>query len=455
MKYDIKNVAVLGSGVMGSGIAAHLAAQGLSVLLLDRIPDKLTEQEREMSFSIDHMEVRNRFSINAINQLKQKNILSEESLCLIEVGNFDDDFMKLKEVDWIIEVVLEDLKVKKELFKKIDLIRLENTIISSNTSGLSINAMVQDCSKAFQKHFLGTHFFNPPYYLKLLEITPCENTCKEVLSYMTRFCKENLKKGVIIAKDTPNFIANRLGTYGLFIALIELEKGGYSVGEIDSVTGPLIGRPKSATLRTADVVGIDTLVLVAKYMHSQTEGVEKEMFKLPSFLKSMIDNGMLGAKKNSGFYKKVDKEIVELNVNSLEYGPMTKLQTSSVEQAMRQENVGSRIKTLIYSDDRAGQLVWNILSATLQYAGQLHGEIADDIVSMDKAMKWGFGWELGIFEIWDSIGIIKSVAKMNEEGKEIPLIVQQLLDKGYDSFYKVVDDKLYFFNGYEYALWFD
>ncbi|WP_100402884.1 3-hydroxyacyl-CoA dehydrogenase family protein [Bacillus sp. FJAT-42315] len=440
MGYAIKKAAVLGAGVMGAGIAAYLVNQGLSVQLLDR-------KEETKGCSAEDASVKNRLANNAIKRLLQQQLLTKDQLSSIVAGNFEDDLAKLKDVDWIIEVVVEDLQVKKMLFQQIEQVRSEKTIVSSNTSGLSIRAMIEECSVEFQKHFLGTHFFNPPQLLKLLELIPGEKTSTEVLNYMQYFCKEVLQKGVILAKDTPNFIANRLGTFGMFIALGELEKGDYSVGEIDSVMGPLIGRPSSATFRTADVVGIDTLKLVAKHMQEQAKGVEKEMYQLPRFINQMIENEMLGVKKGRGFYQKLDGEILELNVKSMEYEPIKKMKALSVEKAMQIEDVGERMNMLIYSDDRAGKLIWNMLSTTLRFAGHLHGEIADDIVSMDNALKWGFGWELGVFEIWDAIGVTKSVVKMKEEGKSIPPIAQQLMDKGYDSFYKKVSDKNYFFNG--------
>ncbi|WP_203363737.1 3-hydroxyacyl-CoA dehydrogenase family protein [Bacillus sp. REN10] len=448
MGYAIKKAAVLGAGVMGAGIAAYLVNQGLSVQLLDRSPKKLNDEEEAKGCSVEDASVKNRLANDAINRLLQQQLLTEDQLSSITAGNFEDDLASLKDVDWIIEAVIEDLQVKKMLFQQIEQVRSEKTIVSSNTSGLSIQAMAEACSVEFQKHFLGTHFFNPPQLLKLLELIPGEKTSAEVLNYMQYFGKEGLQKGVILAKDTPNFIANRLGTFGMFIALRELEKGDYSVGEIDSVMGSLIGRPSSATFRTADVVGIDTLKLVAKHMQEQAKGVEKEMYQLPPFINRMIENEMLGVKKGRGFYQKLDGEILELNVKSMKYEPIKKLKTlSSVEKAMQIEDVGERMNILMYSDDRAGKLIWTMLSTTLRFAGHLHGEIADDIVSMDNALKWGFGWELGVFEIWDAIGVTRSVVKMKEEGEAIPPIVQQLMDKGYDSFYKKVNDKNYFFNG--------
>ncbi|WP_252503962.1 3-hydroxyacyl-CoA dehydrogenase/enoyl-CoA hydratase family protein [Sporosarcina sp. Marseille-Q4943] len=450
MAYQIKKAAVLGSGVMGSGIAAHLANIGIPVLLLDIVPNKLTEQEEAKGLTVEHPQVRNKFAATAVEKLlKQKPapLASKKNLSLIEVGNFEDDLEKLKDVDWIIEVIVENLDIKKSLYEKIDAVRKPGTIVSSNTSGISIEAMAEGRSEDFQKHFLGTHFFNPPRYLKLLEVIPTKKTDPEVLSFMLNFGEDRLGKGVVIAKDTPNFIANRIGTYGLLITLREMEKRGYSIGEVDSVTGTLIGRPKSATFRTLDVVGLDTFMHVAKNAYDKTEGEEQKVFELPAFMKKMIDNGWLGAKSKQGFYLKEGREILELDPETFEYGPMKKLKTPSIEMAKQQKGLANKVKTLVYANDRTGEILWSILSPTLRYSAELTGEIADDIVAIDNAMKWGFGWQQGPFEIWDAIGVAKSVEKMKEENEEIPAFVQQMLENGFETFYKEEDGDLYFYDG--------
>ncbi|HEX5563407.1 MAG TPA: 3-hydroxyacyl-CoA dehydrogenase NAD-binding domain-containing protein, partial [Sporosarcina sp.] len=455
MAYQIKKAAVLGSGVMGSGIAAHLANIGIPVLLLDIVPNKLTEQEEAKGLTLEDQQVRNKFAATALEKLlKQKPapLAAKQNLSLIEVGNFEDDLEKLKDVDWIIEVIVENLDIKKSLYEKIDTVRTPGTIISSNTSGISIEAMAEGRSEDFQKHFLGTHFFNPPRYLKLLEVIPTKKTDSEVLDFMLKFGEDRLGKGVVVAKDTPNFIANRIGTYGLLVTLREMEKRGYSIGEVDSVTGTLIGRPKSATFRTLDVVGLDTFMHVAKNAYDKTEGEEKEVFELPPFMKKMIDNGWLGAKSKQGFYLKEGKEILELDLETFEYGPTKKLKTPSIEMAKQQKGLANKVKALVYAKDRTGEILWSILSPTLRYSADLIGEIADDIVAIDNAMKWGFGWQQGPFEVWDAIGVAKSVERMKEEGAEIPTFVQQMLDKGVESFYKEEDGDLYFYDGEGYKL---
>lgn len=455
MTYHIRKAAVLGSGVMGSGIAAHLANIGIPTILLDIVPKELSKEEEAKGLTLQDPSVRNRFATSSVQKLlKQKPapLTTKKSLNLISIGNLEDDLEKLKEVDWIIEVVVENLNIKKSLYEKIDAVRSQGTIISSNTSGISINAMAEGRSEDFKKHFLGTHFFNPPRYLKLLEVIPAQETLPEVVSFMKQFGEDRLGKGVVLAKDTPNFIGNRIGTYGLLITLQVMKEKGYSVGEVDSVTGPLIGRPKSATLRTLDVVGLDTFVHVAKNVYDNTTGEEQKVFEAPSYLQKMVDNGWLGAKSGQGFFVKKGKEILELNLDTFEYESVKKLQTPSIEIAKQQKGLAAKVKTLTYAKDRTGELLWSILAPTLVYSAQLLGEIADDIVAIDNAMKWGFGWAQGPFEIWDAIGVKESVEKMQSEGFEVPSFVTALLDQGYGSFYSEIDGDLSYFDGTEYKL---
>ncbi|WP_334110307.1 3-hydroxyacyl-CoA dehydrogenase/enoyl-CoA hydratase family protein [Anoxybacillus sp.] len=435
----IKKAAVLGSGVMGSGIAAHLANVGIPTLLLDIVPKELTEEEKAKGWTLEHKQVRNRIVNQAVARLlKQKPapLMSKANASLIEVGNFEDDFHRLAECDWIIEVVVERLDVKKSVFEKVDAVRKQGSIVSSNTSGISIEAMAEGRSEDFKKHFLGTHFFNPPRYLKLLEIIPTKHTDRAVVAFMKQFGENVLGKGVVLAKDTPNFIANRIGTYGLLVTVREMMKGGYSVGEVDSVTGSLIGRPKSATFRTLDVVGLDTFIHVANNVFEKVEGEEKEAFTVPSFMKTMVEKGWLGSKSGQGFFYKKGKDIFELNYETLEYEPTKKLKAPSIEMSKQAKGTANKLKALVYANDRAGQLLWNILSPTLLYSAQLLGEIADDIVAIDRAMKWGFGWELGPFEMWDAIGVKQSVEKMKAEGRQVPSWVEHFLASGYETFYK-------------------
>ncbi|SET35117.1 3-hydroxyacyl-CoA dehydrogenase [Oceanobacillus limi] len=458
MKRTIKRAAVLGSGVMGSGIAAHLANVGIPTIMLDIVPRELTKEEEQKGLSLDDQVVRNRIaaqSKKALLKQKPSPITTKESLDLIEVGNMEDDMEKLADVDWIIEVVVENLDIKKKVFANVDQHRKEGAIVSSNTSGISVEDMAADCSEDFRKHFLGTHFFNPPRYLKLLEVIPTKDTDPTVLEFMKTFGENVLGKGVVEAKDTPNFIANRIGTYGLLITLREMLNGGYSVGEVDSVTGPMIGRPKSATFRTLDVVGLDTFIHVAKNVYDQVGGEEKEVFDVPKFMLTMQEKGWLGAKSGQGFFlKKKGKDgstIYELNPETLEYQDRKKLKTAATEMAKQEKGPRRKLKALVNAKgDRAGDLVWSILKPVLLYSAELTGEIADDIVSIDQAMKWGFGWDVGPFETWDAIGLRKSVERMQAEGETVPQWVLKLLEEGHESFYNTEQGNVYYYENGEY-----
>lgn len=451
---SIKKAAVLGSGVMGSGIAAHLANIGIPTLLLDIVPREVTDEEKAKGLTLEDKVVRNRFVLSAVEKLKKQKpapLTSKESLSLISIGNMDDDMELLKDVDWIIEVVVENLDVKKKVFARVDEVRKPGSIVTSNTSGISVERMSEDCSEDFKKHFLGTHFFNPPRYLKLLEVIPTQHTSEEVLSFMKTFGEDVLGKGVVLAKDTPNFIANRIGTYGLLLTVQEMIKGGYSVGEVDSITGPLVGRPKSATFRTLDVVGLDTFIHVANNVYDNvTDEKEKVVFEIPPFMKEMVQNGWIGSKSGQGFFLKQGKDILELNPQTLQYEPRKKLKSASTEMSKQTKGLSAKMKTLLYADDRAGTLLWNIISPVLLYSATLYKEIADDIVAIDNAMKWGFGWEQGPFEIWDAIGVSKSIMKMESEGKEVPTWVKEMLDNGHESFYKHDNGDVHFYHDGEY-----
>lgn len=407
MNRKIKRAAVLGSGVMGAGIAAHLANVGIPTMMLDIVPGELTDAEKKQGLSLEDDLVRNRVATKnkaALKKQKPSPLTSQSNLDLIEVGNMSDDMERLGEVDWIIEVVVENLEVKKKVFSQVDRYRKSGSLVSSNTSGISIEAMAADCSEDFRKNFLGTHFFNPPRYLKLLEVIPTKDTDSDVLQFMKEFGEDVLGKGVVVAKDTPNFIANRIGTYGLLVTVKQMIEGGYSVSEVDSVTGPLIGRPKSATFRTLDVVGLDTFAHVANNVYDQVDGSEKEVFEIPDFMKKMLEKGWLGSKSGQGFFlkKKGEKgsEILQLNPETLEYEERGKLKTKATEMAKQEKGPKRKLNALVSAKgDRAGDLVWSIIKPVLLYSGSLHGEIADDIPAIDEAMRWGFGWELGPFEI--------------------------------------------------------
>ncbi|GEN54301.1 3-hydroxyacyl-CoA dehydrogenase/enoyl-CoA hydratase family protein [Halobacillus faecis] len=458
MNHKIKRAAVLGSGVMGAGIAAHLANVGIPTLMMDIVPRELTDAEAKKGLTLEDKAVRNRIAAeNKKALLKQKPspLTSKQNLDLIEVGNFTDDMERLSDVDWIIEVVVENLDIKKKVLADVDRHRKKGAFVSSNTSGISIEAMSEDCSEDFKAHFLGTHFFNPPRYLKLLEVIPTKHTSPEVLQFMKAFGEDVLGKGVVEAKDTPNFIANRIGTYGLLVTVQQMLEKGYSVGEVDSVTGPMIGRPKSATFRTLDVVGLDTFIHVANNVYDQVEGEEKKAFETPDFMKNMLEKGWLGSKSGQGFFLKQKgekgSEILQLNPETLEYEKRGKLKTKATEMAKQEKGPQRKLKTLINAEgDRAGDLVWSVVKPVLLYSAELYGEIADDVPSIDDAMRWGFGWELGPFEMWDSIGVKASVERMKKEGETIPTWVEKMLDQGIETFYKKENGNVYFYHAGEY-----
>lgn len=458
MKQTIKRAAVLGSGVMGSGIAAHLANVGIPTIMLDIAPRTLTKAEEQKGLTLEENSVRNRMAAQSKKALLKQSpspITTKESLDLIEVGNMDDDMEGLADVDWIIEVVVENIDIKKKVFENVDKYRKKGTIVSSNTSGISVEEMIADCSEDFRRHFLGTHFFNPPRYLKLLEVIPTKDTDQNVLTFMKTFGEDVLGKGVVEAKDTPNFIANRIGTYGLLVTVRQMIEGGYSIGEVDSVTGPMIGRPKSATFRTLDVVGLDTFIHVAKTVYDQAEGKEKEVFDVPDFMLKMQENGWLGAKSGQGFFlKKKGKggsAIYELNPKTLEYEDCKKLKTAATEMAKQAKGSRNKLKALVSAKgDKAGDFVWSVIKPVLIYSAELLGEIADDIVSIDEAMRWGFGWEIGPFEMWDAIGLKKSVERMQKEGETVPDWVLTHIEKGNESFYQTENGNVYYYDRGEY-----
>ncbi|SDB94722.1 3-hydroxyacyl-CoA dehydrogenase/enoyl-CoA hydratase family protein [Shouchella lonarensis] len=437
MTRHIRKAAVIGAGVMGSGIAAHLANAGVPVLLLDMVP-KDVEGNGGGAATVTKAKSRNALVDSAIAKLKKQKpapLATKSTISLIETGNLEDDFDKLGEVDWIIEVIVENLDAKKALFTRIDAVRKPGTIVTSNTSGISIKAMAEGRSEDFKRHFLGTHFFNPPRYLKLLEVIPTEETDVEVVSFVRDYVENTLGKGVVEAKDTPNFIANRIGTYGLLVTVHEMVKKGYSVGEVDSVTGPLIGRPKSATFRTLDVVGLDTFLHVAKNVYDETTGDEQAMFDPPTFMKEMAKKGWIGAKSGQGFYLKKGKEISELDPTTLEYGPRKKLKAASIEKSKAVKSKRDKLRTVVFAEDRAGELLWSILKPVLLYAAEKTYEIAHDVLAVDEAMRWGFGWEMGPFELWDALGVKDTLAKMQLEGEVIPTWVTEMVEKGHTHFY--------------------
>jgi 3-hydroxyacyl-CoA dehydrogenase len=453
MKHRIKKAAVLGAGVMGSAIAAHLANVGIPSFLLDIVPPELTEAEKKKGLTFNHPEVRNRFSVSGkkrAQELSPAAFYLKDDAELITIGNFEDHLSWVSEADWIIEVVLEDLNIKRELFKKLIPFVKEGTVVSSNTSGISINKMCEGFSKDFEERFLGTHFFNPPRYMKLLEIIPTKSTPRALVEKMAAVGERILGKGVVFAKDTPNFIGNRIGAFSSAVTIRTMLEDGYRIDEVDQITGPAMGRPKMGTFRLADLVGLDVVALVGKNLIENLPEKEREYFAPAPFIQQMIKNQWLGQKTKQGFYKKVKSEGKEetlvLDYEKLDYRPQTKTSFPSLEAAKNIEEVRERIKTLVMSPDRGGQFAWKTLKKTLLYSAEKIPEISDDVVNIDRAMRWGYNWELGPFEIWDAIGLKSSIKKMEKEGDPIPPLVEKLLSKGYSSFYEKRDGRSFFFD---------
>src|SRR5258705_391175 len=441
----IEKAAVLGAGTMGAQIAAHLANARIPTLLLDIPPRDLTPEEQAKGQTLESKDVRNRIARNGLEAAKKAKpaaFFTPELASLISVGNFDDDLAKLKDCDLVIEAVVENLDIKRSLFERVESHRRAGSIIASNTSGIPIHQLAEGRSDDFRKHFLGVHFFNPPRYLHLVEIIRTEWTLPEVSCFMFGFLDGRLGKGVVPAKDRPNFIANRIGTFGALHAIRTMLEDGYSIEEVDRITGPAIGRPKSATFRTFDLVGLDVFTHVIINLHEALpEDEEREMFVAPEFLTKMVERGLLVNKTKDGCYRKqtgegVKREIWALDRASLDYRPAEKVKLPSLEMAKNIEDAPERIKALVWGKDRVGAFLWKTFSRTLNYAAKRIPEIADTIVEVDRAMRWGFGWELGPFEVWDAIGVEKSVARMKEEGVTVSSNVEQMLASGTKTFYK-------------------
>jgi 3-hydroxyacyl-CoA dehydrogenase len=455
MKRVIKRCGVIGAGVMGATVAAQMANVGIETMLLDIVLPELTDDDKRKGLTRESKEFRNKLAHQGLNTaLKSKpaSFYIPENAGLITIGNVDDDISRLRDVDWIIEVVVERLEIKKSVFEKIEEVLGPGTIITSNTSGISARAMCEGRSENFRRHFAVTHFFNPPRYMKLLELVPGPDTLPEVIETLAETCEKVLGKGIVYAKDTPNFIANRIGTYSMFYVIQTMLDLGLSVETVDDLTGPIIGHPKSASFRTADLVGLDTLVHVAENVYEGAPDDEKrEMFRAPDFIKKMIENKMLGEKSRQGFYKKSkDSEgrrvILSLDYNTLQYSSQEKVRLASLEAAKTISGLSQRIKSLYWAEDTAGQFTFRQVNETMIYSANRIPEIADDIVNIDNAMRWGFAWKMGPFEVWDAIGVKKSVAKMKDAGYRVPSWVQEMLDSGKESFYKREAGKLYFYD---------
>lgn len=436
----MKKVCVLGAGTMGAGIAAHIVGAGIPVCLLDIVPKELTEKEKAKGLTIDSFQVRNRFAIagkERVTNPKTKSIYEKTVGDMIQVGNYDDNMDMLRECDWIIEVIVEDLEVKKNFMKQIDKYRKKGTIVSSNTSGVSIDKIVEDMPLEFRQHFLGTHFFNPPRYMKLFELIPGKDTLPEIVQFMADFATERLGKGIVLAKDTPNFVANRIGTYALENAIQLMDKYVYDIPKLDQLTGSIIGRPKSATFRTIDMVGLDIFYhVIGNVINNIDDEGEKEQLKIPKVVEDLIVKGYLGDKTKQGFYKKVKTEngtqTLVWDVKKGDYVPVIKEKVEAVEKAIKEEN---KLKAIVFGEAEENKFAWELIKNVLLYSARKIPEIAEDYREIDNAMMWGFNWEIGPFSIWDAIGFEESIKRMKQEGEDIPKWIQERLDNGKFKFY--------------------
>lgn len=444
----IKKVAILGSGVMGSRIACHFANIGVQVLLLDIVPRELNDKESAKGLTLEDKSVRNRIVNEALTSSIKSNpspLYRKSEASLINTGNFDDDLSKISDCDWTIEVVVENLEIKKKVFDNVEKFRKQGSLITSNTSGIPIHMMLEGRSDDFKKHFCGTHFFNPPRYLKLLEIIPTPSTDQSIVDFLMNYGDKYLGKTTVLCKDTPAFIANRIGVFGIMDLFHTVQKMGLTVGEVDKLTGPVLGRPKSATFRTCDVVGLDTLVKVAKGVKDNCPKDESnEIFTIPSYIDKMVENGWLGSKSKQGFYKKGKDEngkkaIFELNLETLEYGPKSRVKFPTLDLAKQEDDLKTRLKILASGKDKAGEFYRSIFTNLFKYVSNRIPEISDELYRIDHAMTAGFGWDIGPFELWDAVGIKTSVGLMQQMGMEPAPWVIDMLTSGHDSFYKIED----------------
>jgi 3-hydroxyacyl-CoA dehydrogenase len=442
MKRRIEKAAVLGAGTMGSRIAAHLANAGLPCILLDIVPPdvKPDAPAAERNKIV-------RAGLEAAKKSKPAAFFTPALAERVSIGNFEDDLARCAEADWIIEVVAESLEIKRKLLSRVAQFRKPGAIVTTNTSGLPVHLIAEAMSEEFQQHWAGTHFFNPPRYMKLVEVIPGPKTSPDVIETLSEFCDRRLGKGVVVAKDTPNFIANRIGTYSMLNAIRLMATLGMTIEEVDACTGPAVGWPKSATFRTADLVGLDVLVHVVKNIYETAPNDEShEMYKVPALVEEMARRGWLGDKTGQGFYKKVkgegEKEILTLDVNTMEYRLRQKAKFASLEMGKAIEDTRERLRGLVgpilegQKGDKAQQFIWGGLSEMCLYAARRVPEISDSVVDVDQAMKWGFAWEMGPFELMDAIGVKSFAAQVQKEGRAIPPLVQKLLANGRKGFYE-------------------
>jgi 3-hydroxyacyl-CoA dehydrogenase len=447
VRYDIRRAAVIGAGTMGAGIAAQLANVGVCVDLMDVVPGELTPKERAKGLGLDHPQVRDRTARASLDRVQSggsPGFYSPRFVARVRPGNIEDHLERVREADWIIEAIVEDLRAKQTLMQSIGELRRPGTIVSTNTSGLRLKDIADGLPDGFRRYLLGTHFFNPPRSMRLLEVIPCPETEPAVLDHMIRFGTEVLGKGVVVCKDTPNFIANRVSSVQGMFDMDYAVRHGYSVEEVDAILGSLIGRPKTAVFRLRDLVGLDISTQVAENLYRAIpQDAYRAILKAPAACKvrqGMIDRGLLGRKSGKGFYKAVEtkggRQFWALDLETLEYREPRRPDLSSIGEASELDDLSERLRLLVDRRDRAGQLVWASLKNCLLYAAYCLPEIADDVLAVDRALRWGYSWELGPFEIWDALGMAETAARMEAEGGELAGWVKDMLDRGEDRFYQ-------------------
>jgi 3-hydroxyacyl-CoA dehydrogenase len=455
MTYNIKKAAVLGAGVMGASIAAHLTNAGIECVLLDIVPFELTQADKEKGLNEKSPEWRNRFAASGLDTVvksKPAAFYTKKNASMIKIGNFEDNLKWLSDVDWVIEVVIENLKIKQELFAKVEKIIKPDCIVSTNTSGIPIKDISANFGAKLKKHFLGTHFFNPPRYMKLLEIIPGEETKNEIVEYMAEFCEQALGKGIVICKDVPNFVGNRIGVFDISNAVRLMAEKNMRIDEVDAVIGKALGRPGSSIFGTLDLVGLDTGYHVMKNLYEAVPDDEMRDYFIPTdVMNSMMERKWLGNKTKQGFYKRAGdkgkKEKLVLDYKTMEYVPSTKPKYESIGLARKvEDDVPKMIRTVFNGTDVAAELAREYLCNNFVYAANRVPEICDTIVAIDNAMKWGYNHQLGPFETWDAVGVKNAIEVMKKLGKQVPQKVEEMLDGGFESFYLKKEDGVYYYD---------
>jgi 3-hydroxyacyl-CoA dehydrogenase len=449
MTRKIRQAAVIGSGVMGGGIAALMASAGIQTALLDIVPFDLNDEEK------NDPKVRNRIvqaGIDAVRGSRPALMMHPKDLDRITIGNLEDDFDQLAQCDWIIEVVVENIKIKQALFEKLDAVRKSDAIVSTNTSGLPLKALSEGRSDGFKRHFLGTHFFNPVRYMKLLEIIPGAQTGKDVLDFVSDFGERILGKGIVWAKDTPNFVGNRIGVQGMVRAMQLMQEQGLTIPEVDAIFGPAMGRPKTAMFKTSDLVGLDVLGHVARNTYDLVPGDEaRDHFVLPNYYHQMVERNLLGKKTQAGFYKtdltpewKKIRKVIDLE--TFEYAEYAKPQFPCLADAKKAKTLPEKMQAIVFGGDKGARFAWRAIADNLIYAANRIPEISDTIVEIDNAMRWGFNFEMGPFETWDALGVARTVKRMQQEGLDVPSAVLEMLKAGCETFYKVEKGQRFYYD---------